>query len=64
MITVTITDTGDSAEAETPEDALFAALTIAREAKAHRRIRGYNPVVRFDVDGTTVRTLSLRDLMR
>lgn len=64
MIDVEVIETGDSAEAECPETALFAARTIGREAVMHRGIRGFNPMIRFSVDGVPVRVVALRELNR
>lgn len=64
MIDVTVIETGTWVEAETPEDALCAALTIGREARQHRALQGYDPMIRFSVDGETVRVVSLRSLSR
>lgn len=64
MFEVTILETGDSAEADTAEDAVFAGLTLAREAKAARGIHGFDPTIRFDRDGEMVRTATLRSLTR
>lgn len=55
MIEVVVQETGDSAEAATPEDAVYAAMTLCREAHAvmHRRPAFH---VSFFVDGMLVRT--------
>lgn len=63
MITVTVIETGDTAEAVTPDEALFAALTIGREAKKHAGMHGFDPAIRFE-HGDTVRVLTLRALTR
>lgn len=64
MITVTIIDTKDEAEAATPEAALLAALTMGQEARESRSIWGFNPRVTFTVDGSIIRSTTLRDLQR
>ena len=64
MIEVTVVETGDNATAATPEDALFAALTLGREAREHRGIWGFDPTIRFEVAGEIVRVVSLRSLTR
>ena len=60
MIEVTLTHTSglrDAAEADTPEDALFAARTIYDEMREANPIQGFHRgmVVRFAVDGRSVR---------
>lgn len=64
MITVTVIDTGDEAEAETPEAAVTAALTLGWEAKRHVAIQGFDPLIKFTVDGAIVRSTTLRALTR
>lgn len=64
MIDVTVIETGDTAEADTPEAALLAALTIGREAKQHVARQGFNPTILFEVEGEPVRKISLRELTR
>lgn len=64
MIEVHVIETGDTAEAETPEAALLAALTIGREAKDHVGRQGFDPLIRFTVAGKVVRVASLRSLSR
>jgi hypothetical protein len=62
MIEVTVVETGDSAQADDPETALYAARIIAEEARQHRRMWGFDPSVRFEVDGTLVRVMTLSAL--
>lgn len=64
MIEVTVIDTGDSAEAETPEAALLAARTLGHEARQAAGTWGFDPRIRFSVDGMPVRTTTLRELSR
>lgn len=64
MIEVTIIDTGDTAEADTPEAALLAARTMGEEARAAARTWGYDPTIRFAVEGEPVRVTTLRELAR
>jgi hypothetical protein len=52
LIEVRIEPTGDSAEAESPEDACFAARTLLREAREQGCGR---PTAAFIVDGVLVR---------
>jgi hypothetical protein len=53
MIEVTIIPTGDTAEAETPEDAVYAASVLLREARENGCSR---PTAAFYVDGRLVRS--------
>jgi hypothetical protein len=62
MIDVTID--GRLATADTPEEAVYAARHIGGEMVKHRGIWGYDPEIRFSVDGQTVRTTTLRELNR
>ncbi len=62
---------GDTAYAETPEEAVFAAITIGDEARTHVGIQGFDPEIRFyvvehedDDDGEAVRMTTLRALTR
>lgn len=64
MIHVEVIETGDNAEAETPEDAVCAALTMGQDARDHARLWGFDPSIRFSVDGEPVRVYTLRDLTR
>lgn len=64
VITVTVVDTGDNAEVDTPEAALSAALTLGREAREAAGVWGFDPHIRFDVDGEPVRVATLRSLTR
>ena len=64
MIVVEVIETGDCAEAEDEEAALLAARTIGREARAHRGTQGFNPTLRFSVEGKFVRQITLRELDR
>ena len=53
MIEVRVTPSGDSATADTPEDALYAARVLLREAREHG---AGDPRATFLVDGVAVRT--------
>ncbi len=64
MIEVTIIETGDCAEAETPEAAVLAAKTMGREAQQARGIWGYDPSIMFAVDGEISAVTTLRELSR
>jgi len=64
VIEVRIVENGARAEAATPEDAVYAAITIGREAKEQRGIQGFDPTVVFEVAGKIVRTSTLRSLAR
>lgn len=64
MITVTVIDTGDEAEAEDPEAAVLAALTMGWEAKRHIATQGCDPLIKFTVAGSIVRSTTLRALTR
>jgi hypothetical protein len=65
MITVTLDQTGDTAEAETPEAAVFAALTLMRDDLDHNRIyaRHRDLTVTFVVDGKRVRQANYQTLL-
>lgn len=52
------------AEADSPEAAVFAALTILREAWDSRPTQGYDPAVQFYVGGVFIRATTLRGLTR
>lgn len=54
MIDVLLVQTGDRAEAETPRDALLAAVTMRAEAKTAGTFTGRRATVRFLVDGRMV----------
>lgn len=61
MIEVLVIPTGDSAEADTPEDALFAAQTLLCEARDEHHCRSARAA--FYVGGTLIRSdVSLTDL--
>lgn len=62
MIEITVVETGDTAEADDHEAAVFAARIIAEEARRHRGVWGFDPSVRFEVDGTLVRVMTLSAL--
>lgn len=64
MIEVTIIDTGDTAEAETPEAAMLAAKTLGEEARVASGAWGNDPRITFTVDGAIVATTTLRELAR
>jgi hypothetical protein len=53
MITVTVSPSGDWAEAETPEDAITCARTLLREA---REAGAGDPRASFEVARATVRS--------
>jgi hypothetical protein len=60
VIEVVVVETGDTAEADTPEAAILAARTMLHDARA-----GYQAPtrhVRFYVDGLLVREASERSL--
>ena len=65
MIEVTIIETGESAEAEHPADALYAARILCSEEMRRRgNLQGVYPSVRFAVDGETVRVVKYQELLR
>ena len=53
----------DTAYADTPEEAVYAALTIGREQREAKKIWGFNPEIRFIV-GNDIHSTNLRDLSR
>lgn len=63
MIEIEIQETGDSAEAETPEAALVAARTLGSEARVGKPW-GFDPTIIFRVDGVICRATTLRTLNR
>lgn len=54
MIEIVIPETGDHAEADTPEAALLAATTLCQEAYEARGIATFKPTAVFYVDGEPV----------
>lgn len=64
LIFVRVLETGDEAEARTPEGALLAAHTLGREAKDARGIHGFDPTLTFTVDGQIIRSTTVRALAR
>lgn len=63
-ITVRVVETGDSAEARSPEAALLAAFTLGWDVKHAAGTQGFDPTLVFEVDGEVVRSASLRTLER
>ena len=53
----------DSAEAETPEDAVYAARILCSENERYRR-QGFNPTIVFRVDGKHVATTDYKRIWR
>jgi hypothetical protein len=64
MIEVSDIETGDCAEADSPEGALLAARVLGQEAREHVATQGFDPTLRFSVDGVVVRQVTLRTLRR
>lgn len=64
MITVRVIDTGDWAEAETPEAAIVAARTLGADARDAAGTWGYDPTIAFEVDGSISATTTLRGMSR
>lgn len=64
MITVRVIETGDWAEAGSPEAAIVAARTLGTEARDARGIWGFDPTIAFEVDGSITATTTLRGMSR
>lgn len=64
LFEVVVVETGDRAEAETAAAIVFAARTIGREARDHVATQGFDPTLRFFVDGQPTRVATLRELSR
>lgn len=64
VIDVSVVETGDSAEARTPEAAVLAAFTLGWDAKHAAQTHGFDPTLVFEVEGEIVRTATLRTLER
>jgi hypothetical protein len=64
MFTIEILETGDTAEADCPESAALAALTLSREAKCHVATQGFDPTIVIRLDGRVVFHTTYRSLNR